>query len=134
MAQFRAVTADQARQYDELGYFVLDGALGRSEVDALTEVIDPLEARLEEALREMEGGRFFIARAGEITFTTHLVAQADLLRRFACSPLLTDVCADLVGPDVRLYRTRRSTRSPAPRRPSPGTRTTAMRSSNRSST
>ena len=26
-----------------------------------------------------------------------------MLREFTCSPLLTDVCADLVGPDVRLY-------------------------------
>ncbi len=100
---FRVVTADQARQYDELGYFVLEGALGPAEVDALTEVIDPLEARLEEALRGIDGGRFFIARAGEITFTTHLVTQAEPLRRFASSPLLAGVCADLVGPDVRLY-------------------------------
>ena len=47
---------------------------------ALTEAIDPFEARQEEALRSMEGGRFFIARADEITFTTHLVLQSALLR------------------------------------------------------
>ena len=51
----------------------------------------------------MEGGRFFIARAGEITFTTHLVARSALLRGFSRSPRVVGVCADLVGPDVRLY-------------------------------
>jgi phytanoyl-CoA hydroxylase len=100
---FRTVTTEQARQYDERGFFVLEGALGVGEVDALVEAIDPLEARQEEALREMEGGRFFIARADEITFTTHLVVRSALLSRFTSSELLTDLCADLVGPDVRLY-------------------------------
>ena len=70
---------------------------------ALIEAIDPFEARQEEALRAMEGGRFFIARADEITFTTHLVLQSELLRRFTSSPLFADLCADLIGPDVRLY-------------------------------
>ncbi|HXY28643.1 MAG TPA: phytanoyl-CoA dioxygenase family protein [Acidimicrobiales bacterium] len=99
----RAVTAEQARRYDEQGFFVLEDALSQTELAALTEAIDPLEARTEAVLRGMEGGRFFIARAGEITFTTHLVTQSEPLRRFTCSPLLTGVCADLIGPDVRLY-------------------------------
>jgi phytanoyl-CoA hydroxylase len=100
---FRAVTAAQARQYDERGFFVLEDALGRREVDALVAAIDPLEARGEEKLRDMEGGRFFIARADEITFTTHLVLQSRVLRDFTTSALLADVCADLIGPAVRLY-------------------------------
>ena len=100
---FRAVTPAQARHYDEQGFFVLEGALGADEVAALIGAIDPFEARQEEALRTMEGGRFFIARADEITFTTHLVVRSALLRDFTCSALFADVCADLIGPDVRLY-------------------------------
>jgi phytanoyl-CoA hydroxylase len=100
---FRAVSDAQARQYDDGGFFVLEGALSPDDVAALCAEIDPFEERQEEALREMEGGRFFIARADEITFTTHLVLQSARLRRFTTSPLLTDVCADLIGPDVRLY-------------------------------
>jgi ectoine hydroxylase-related dioxygenase (phytanoyl-CoA dioxygenase family) len=100
---FRVVSAAQARQYDEQGFFVLDGALDPAAVAALTRAIDPFERHQEEALRATEGGRFFIARAGEITFTTHLVRHSPLLRQFTASPLLTDVCADLIGPDVRLY-------------------------------
>ena len=94
---------EQARQYDERGYFVLEDALRPGEVEALLEAIDPFEARQEEVLRTMEGGRFFIARADEITFTTHLVLRSPLLRRFTTSARFADVCADLIGPDVRLY-------------------------------
>jgi ectoine hydroxylase-related dioxygenase (phytanoyl-CoA dioxygenase family) len=100
---FRVVSDEQAHQYDERGFFVLEEVLEPAEVDALTEVIDPFERRQEDALRAMEGGRFFIARADEITFTTHLVTRSDRLRRFTSSALFADVCADLVGPDVRLY-------------------------------
>jgi len=100
---FRVVTAEQADQYDENGFFVLEDALGPTEVDAVIRAIDPLEERQADALRELEGGRFFIARADEISFTTHLVTQSPLLREFTRAALLTDLCADLIGPDVRLY-------------------------------
>ena len=100
---FRVVTREQARQYDEGGFFVLEDVLGRGEIQELCAEIDPFEERQEEVLRGMEGGRFFIARADEITFTTHLVLRSAVLRRFTTSSLLTDVCADLIGPDVRLY-------------------------------
>ena len=100
---FRVVSEAQARQYDELGYFVLEDALTPAQVDELKAEIDPYEARQEEALRGLEGGRFFIARADEITFTTHLVVPSPLLRRFTSSPLFAGLCADLIGPDVRLY-------------------------------
>jgi ectoine hydroxylase-related dioxygenase (phytanoyl-CoA dioxygenase family) len=100
---FRAVTAEQAHHYDKEGFFVLEGALHPGEVAQLTEAIEPFEAALEEALRAREGGRFFIARADEITFTTHLVLRSSLLRRFTSSALFADLCADLLGPDARLY-------------------------------
>jgi phytanoyl-CoA hydroxylase len=100
---FRAITAEQAGQYDRNGFFVLKDALARAEVEVLIRAIDPFEQNQADALRELEGGRFFIARADEITFTTHLVARSPLLNEFTRSALLTDVCADLIGPDVRLY-------------------------------
>jgi ectoine hydroxylase-related dioxygenase (phytanoyl-CoA dioxygenase family) len=100
---FRVLSPEQVRRYDELGYFVLEGALAPAEVDELVTAIDPFEAQAEEALRDMEGGRFFIARADEITFATHLVLRSPRLRRFTSSALLAGVCADLIGPDVRLY-------------------------------
>ena len=100
---FRILTEEQARSYDERGFFVLQDALTASEVEEVTAAIDPFEQEAEEALRSIEGGRFFIARADEITFTTHLVLRSTLLRRFTAGALFADLCADLIGPDVRLY-------------------------------
>ena len=100
---YRLLTDAQARRYDEDGFFVLEHALTEAEVAAVTAEIDPMEARQEEELRQFKDGTFFIARTDEITFTTHLVTRSDQLRRFTMSPLFTDLCADLIGPDVRLY-------------------------------
>jgi ectoine hydroxylase-related dioxygenase (phytanoyl-CoA dioxygenase family) len=100
---FRRITESQARQYDSDGFFLLRRALTPGEVDALVEAIDPFEEEQEAALRTLKGGRLFIARAGEITFTVHLVTRSEDLREFSGCPLLVDLCADLLGPDVRLY-------------------------------
>ena len=78
---FRAITAEQAGQYDRNGFFVLKDALAPAEVEALIRAIDPFEQSQADALRELEGGRFFIARADEITFTTHLVARSPASER-----------------------------------------------------
>jgi phytanoyl-CoA hydroxylase len=103
LGPFRGITESQARHYDSEGFFLLRGALTPGEVAALVETIDPFEEEQEAALRTLEGGRLFIARAGEITFTVHLVTRSTALREFTSRPPLLDVCADLLGPDVRLY-------------------------------
>ena len=132
---YRLITDEQARAYDEDGFFVLEDASRRELVAQIIDEIDPFEAELEAVLREADGGRIFIARADKLTFTVHLVKQSALLRSFAASQLFADLCADLVGPDVRFYWDQAVYKKPGPRRrPSPGTRTTATRSSNRSST
>jgi len=100
---FRVITEAQARDYDTLGYFVLEDALSPDQLDQVVAAIDPIEAQEEEELRLRHDGRFFIARADEITFTTHLVTRASVLRALVASPVFTDLCADLIGPDVRLY-------------------------------
>jgi phytanoyl-CoA hydroxylase len=100
---FRFVSLEQAEAYDELGFFVVEDAFDPETVRKVTAEIDPIEHELEELLRKAEGGRVFIARADEITFTTHLVARSAMLREFVSSSPLVDICADLIGPDVRLY-------------------------------
>jgi phytanoyl-CoA hydroxylase len=100
---FHRISDVQAKSYDESGYFVLEGALSPETIEELLALIDPAEFRQEEELRTLKDGKFFIARADEITFTTHLVRHSPTLRQFCSSPLFTDICADLIGPDVRLY-------------------------------
>jgi phytanoyl-CoA hydroxylase len=99
----RRVTSTQVASYNELGYFVMEDVFDEATVAEVLAEIDPVEREFEDLLRQADGGRAFIARADEITFTTHLVAGSERLRQFVSSPPLTDVCADLIGPDVRLY-------------------------------
>ena len=49
--------------------------------------IYPNEAQVEDYLRARRDGRPFIARAGEITFTTQLVADSPVLREFVTGPV-----------------------------------------------
>ena len=100
---FRIVTEEQARSYNERGYFVLENALDRETVASAIEAIAPFEERTEQYLRAQPGGRQFIAEADGITFTTHLVKRSQFLRELAAAPVFADLCHDLIGPDVRLY-------------------------------
>ncbi|MET0665475.1 MAG: phytanoyl-CoA dioxygenase family protein [Acidimicrobiales bacterium] len=101
---FRVVTQEQARSYDEQGFFVFEDALDTDTLGQVLAEIDPIEAEVEAALVEStEDGRLFIYRAGEITFTTHLVTRSAVLRDLVTAPPLRDLAADLLGPAVRLY-------------------------------
>jgi phytanoyl-CoA hydroxylase len=100
---FHTCTAEQAARFDRDGWFVLPAVLGPDEVSAIRDEIDGFEARLEQLLRTQDDERIFIAEAGAITFTTHLVTQSSRLRALAGHPTIAGLCADLVGPDVRLY-------------------------------
>jgi ectoine hydroxylase-related dioxygenase (phytanoyl-CoA dioxygenase family) len=100
---FRCISEEQARSYDELGFFVLRGALDPATVAEAIAEIDPLEAQAEAWLRTQPGGRVSIARAGEITFTTHLVTRSERLRALVSGPPFLDLVHDILGPDVRMY-------------------------------
>ena len=62
------------------------------EVEKVVNQIDPYEFNVTEALKGLDGGKFFIARAEEITFTTHLVTQSDELKEFSKHKVFTDIC------------------------------------------
>ncbi len=100
---FRLVTEAQARQYDEQGFTVLEDAFDAATIAELAAAIDPIEAEFERLVRDEMGGRAFIMRAGEITFTAHLVTKSEVARRFTRHEVFRDLVHDLIGPDVRLY-------------------------------
>jgi ectoine hydroxylase-related dioxygenase (phytanoyl-CoA dioxygenase family) len=100
---FRRLTDDQARQFDELGYVVLPDLVEPAAVAELTAELDVLEAEVDDFLRSQDDGRFSIAEGGAITFAVHAVHRSAAARRVSAHPAIVDVCADLVGPDVRLY-------------------------------
>jgi len=100
---YRCLSQEQVCQYDELGFFVAHDVFDADTIDALIADFDPAEAELEQVVREKFGGRIFIARADEITFTTHLVQRFESARAFARTPFFCDLVHDLLGPNVRLY-------------------------------
>ncbi len=100
---FRRVTDEQAAHFDEYGFVVLDDLVDAAAVREITAELDHFEAGVEDFLRTQADQRFTIAEAGAITFTTHLVAQSEIARRFATAPVFLDICADLLGPDVDMY-------------------------------
>lgn len=98
-----AVVSDaQCQDYSQHGSFLLEDAFTPIEIAAVLAELDPLEAQAEALLRE-QPPKVGIARADEITFSAHLVAQNQVLAKFARHPKLQAVCAALLGSDVRLY-------------------------------
>jgi ectoine hydroxylase-related dioxygenase (phytanoyl-CoA dioxygenase family) len=100
---FRRITDDQARSFNERGYFVLENALDRESVERAAQAIAPFEAKVEEYLRAQPTRRAFIAEADGISFTVHLVKRSAVLRELSAGPVFADLCHDLIGPEVRFY-------------------------------
>jgi len=99
----RRLDSDQAQQFSEEGFFLLERGFDADEIAQTIEEIDPFEARMEAHLRTQPDGRIYISQADGITFTKHLVQRSEFLRELSHSPVILDLCHDLVGPDVRLY-------------------------------
>jgi phytanoyl-CoA hydroxylase len=100
---FRRLTPAQVASWTDRGYFLLEDAFDAETLAKTIEAIDPFEAALEAFLRQQKNGTMFIARAGEITFTTQLAARAPAIRAFVRAPVFQDLCHDLLGPEARLY-------------------------------
>ncbi len=100
---YAILTAEQALQYDQLGFFLLKGAFSPEEVDAVADAIEPFEHQIEVWLREQPNGRLMIAKAGAITFTVHLVEKSDTLKAFSRHLVFQKLCQDIIGPRSRLY-------------------------------
>jgi phytanoyl-CoA hydroxylase len=116
----RIVSDAQARQWDEGGYFLLEGAIPAETLAQVEAVIDPLEARMSEHLRRGQGATGpSINEADKITFTTHIVTKSEVVRAFAQSEPFVSLCADLVGPRVRLYWDQAVYKKPEPDREFP---------------
>jgi phytanoyl-CoA hydroxylase len=100
---FRRITPDQARAYDEQGFFVLADAVDTTTVTALTEAIEPLDREVMDFLGTRPDGRFSIAGVDTVSIVLHPATRSAVCRDFCTSELMADLAHDLVGPDVRLY-------------------------------
>jgi len=116
---YRLIDEGQATFYDENGYVVLPGAVGPAVIERLIEETDRIEAEHQHVLASLENGKGFIARADEISFTTHLVRKSTFFRNFYSSQLFRDIASDFVGPSVRLYWDQAVYKKPGVQKPFP---------------
>jgi ectoine hydroxylase-related dioxygenase (phytanoyl-CoA dioxygenase family) len=100
---FRVLSEAQAEQYNRCGFVVLQDVFDPQTIRELIAEIDPIEAKMEQLVRDHFDGKMFIVRADEITFTTHLVKQSPRAKSFTELPFFRDLAFDLLGDDVRLY-------------------------------
>lgn len=99
---FRLISQQQADQWNDVGFFLLQNVFDPALIAQVAAAIDPFESEMEQFVKS-RGGQYFINRAGELTFTIHLVKKSTVARDFTCSPVFADLCIDLLGPDARLY-------------------------------
>src|SRR5260370_9077384 len=95
---FRAITDEQARSFNDRGFFVLENAIDRATVMRARDAIDPFEVKAEEFLRSRPDGRMGIAQADGITFTVHLVRPSQVLREFSPTRIFQALCHAPLAP------------------------------------
>jgi phytanoyl-CoA hydroxylase len=99
----RRLDRRQCEQFDRDGFLVLPDLFTDEELDPVIAAIDVLEASTDAFLGGLENQRLFIAEQGAITFSVFPVIAHDAPRQFSAHRVFTDLCHDLVGPNVRLY-------------------------------
>jgi ectoine hydroxylase-related dioxygenase (phytanoyl-CoA dioxygenase family) len=100
---FRTIAPEQAAQFDELGFFVLEDAFDADTLARLDAEIAPGVERVRELLTQLPGGRISVAGLDTQIVAPHLVLTSEWLRGFCAHPILAGVCRDLMGDEVRLY-------------------------------
>ncbi|MFZ4719217.1 MAG: phytanoyl-CoA dioxygenase family protein [Ilumatobacteraceae bacterium] len=97
------LTASQWEQFDRDGFVVVEDLVDEHTLAAVRACTDRCCAEVDEVLAGLPDERIFIAEKGAITFAPHIALQHDVLFGLAASSPVTDVVADLIGPDARLY-------------------------------
>jgi ectoine hydroxylase-related dioxygenase (phytanoyl-CoA dioxygenase family) len=97
------VTPEQARQYDELGFFVVEDAFDVREMARLDQELASGDAQVREFLKDAVDGRFSVAGLDTQVVAPHAVMRSAYVRAFAAHPLFGGIANDLIGPNVRLY-------------------------------
>lgn len=100
---YEILTEAQARQYDDEGYFLLQGAFDAPLMAEIAAEIDHFEHRFEQMLRDKFDGQVGIARADAITFTIHLVLRSEKLKAFSQHDVFRKIAHDTLGTSTRLY-------------------------------
>jgi phytanoyl-CoA hydroxylase len=97
------ISADQARAFDELGYFVFEDAFDASTLARLDAELVPGDEQAKDFLAALPGGRLGVTGIDSQIVAPHAVARSEYVRRFVADEVFAGITRDLVGPEVRLY-------------------------------
>ncbi|MDQ1462477.1 MAG: hypothetical protein QOI08_3961 [Actinomycetota bacterium] len=97
------ISAEQARAFDEVGYFVVADAFDASTLAELEAELGPGDEQAKEFLAGLPDGRLGVTGLDSQTVAPHAVARSEFVRRFVADKIFAGIARDLVGPDVRLY-------------------------------
>ena len=97
------LTQDQIDKYNNDGFVLLEKALAVEKLQEIIETMDQLAYETDAFLRTLEDERLSIAESGAILFGIHPCLRSEMVKQFISQQPFTDICHDLIGPDVRLY-------------------------------
>ena len=100
---FTTLTAEQVEQFDEEGFVVVPDLVDADTLAEVRDDLDGLEAEVDAFLQTREDGRFSITETGALTIAIHAVTRSEAAKALSAHPAILGLCADLIGPDVRLY-------------------------------
>ncbi len=100
---FQRLTEEQVAQFDASGFIVLPNLIDCGTIAAVERDLDVLEMEVDAFLQTQADGRFSIVETGAITAAVHAVVRSEAARGLSRDARLLGLCADLIGPDVRLY-------------------------------
>ncbi|WP_308639453.1 phytanoyl-CoA dioxygenase family protein [Paenibacillus silvisoli] len=95
------LSAEQLKQYNELGYVIMEQLFSDEEMDRVRAIIDDFDREGEEALRKV--GKSFINIPNQINFTCNLARRNRELEQFIGDQRFVDLTTSVLGGDIRLY-------------------------------
>ena len=93
----------QVDSYNLEGYLLLENAFEIEQLQLVTENLDQLASDTDTFLKTLEDNRLSIAESGAILFGIHPCLQSGMVKKFISQQPFTDICHDLIGPNVRVY-------------------------------
>jgi ectoine hydroxylase-related dioxygenase (phytanoyl-CoA dioxygenase family) len=100
---FTTISPEQAKAYDEVGYFVVEDAFDTATIAELDRALAPGDEMGREFLASRDAGRFGVTGLDTQVIAPHAVVRSDVARTFCSHPALGGIARDLLGADVRLY-------------------------------
>ncbi len=99
----RRLANDQVDSFHRNGWLIVEDLLDQTTIANLTADLDTIEVEAAAFIRAQSDRRLVISGSDAITFAPHVVLSSVAAHQVSRSLPVTDLCHDLLGPDVRLY-------------------------------